>query len=191
MIGEVSHHKIFPSTIYTMYLHDDISNLFYKIVEEVDFKTVGDNPHWVSKFNLLDDYSEVKEMFTNIVLKILNEVSGVEKIKITTSWLTAIEPNATPTLHRHQNSWFSGVYYFQNSYSGLEFKNPIERDIDLKNGKLTGNWRLQPEKNRLVIFPSYLYHKIEKNTSDEVRHSLAFNVMPDGTIGKVDSEFIY
>ena len=191
MIGEVSHHKIFPSTIYTMYLHDDISNLFYKIVEEVDFKTVGDNPHWVSKFNLLDDYSEVKEMFTNIVLKILNEVSGVEKIKITTSWLTAIEPNATPTLHRHQNSWFSGVYYFQNSYSGLEFKNPIERDIDLKNGKLTGNWRLQPEKNRLVIFPSYLYHKIEKNTSDEVRHSLAFNVMPDGTIGKVGSEFIY
>ena len=191
MIGEVSHHKIFPSTIYTMYLHDDISNLFYKIVEEVDFKTVGDNPHWVSKFNLLDDYSEVKEMFTNIVLKILNEVSGVEKIKITTSWLTAIEPNATPTLHRHQNSWFSGVYYFQNSYSGLQFKNPIERDIDLKNGKLTGNWRLQPEKNRLVIFPSYLYHKIEKNTSDEVRHSLAFNVMPDGTIGKVDSEFIY
>ena len=191
MIDEVSHHKIFPSTIYTMYLHDDISNLFYKIVEEVDFKTVGDNPHWVSKFNLLDDYSEVKEMFTNIVLKILNEVSGVEKIKITTSWLTAIEPNATPTLHRHQNSWFSGVYYFQNSYSGLQFKNPIERDIDLKNGKLTGNWRLQPEKNRLVIFPSYLYHKIEKNTSDEVRHSLAFNVMPDGTIGKVDSEFIY
>tara|TARA_B100000287_G_C20265347_1_gene635724 strand:+ start:44 stop:619 length:576 start_codon:yes stop_codon:yes gene_type:complete len=191
MIGEVSHHKIFPSTIYTMYLHDDISNFFYKIVEEVDFKTVGDNPHWVSKFNLLDDYSEVKEMFTNIVLKILNEVSGVEKIKITTSWLTAIEPNATPTLHRHQNSWFSGVYYFQNSYSGLQFKNPIERDIDLKNGKLTGNWRLQPEKNRLVIFPSYLYHKIEKNTSDEVRHSLAFNVMPDGTIGKVDSEFIY
>ena len=73
----------------------------------------------------------------------------------------------------------------------LEFKNPIERDIDLKNSKLTGNWRLEPKKNRLVVFPSYLYHKIEKNTSDEVRHSLAFNVMPDGIIGQNDSTFVY
>ena len=43
----------------------------------------------------------------------------------------------------------------------------------------------------LIIFPSYLHHKIEKNTFDEVRHSLAFNVMPDGATGDVDSKFIY
>ena len=92
---------------------------------------------------------------------------------------------------RHSNCWFSGVYYFQDSYSGLEFKNPIERDIDLKNNKLTNNWRLQPKKNMLVFFPSYLHHRIEKNTFDEVRHSLAFNIMPDGTTGVVDSEFVY
>jgi len=61
----------------------------------------------------------------------------------------------------------------------------------LKNGKLTSNWKLNPKKNMLVFFPSYLYHKIEKNTSDEVRHSLAFNIMPDGATGKVDSEFVY
>ena len=43
----------------------------------------------------------------------------------------------------------------------------------------------------LIIFPSYLHHKIEKNTFDEVRHSLAFNVMPDGIIGENDSTFVY
>ena len=183
---------IFPSTLYSMYLHDDISEFFNNIAEEVDFKTVGDNPHWVTKFTLLNDYPEMKKLFTDISLQILKEVAGVKKVKVTTSWLTAIEPNATPIMHRHSNSWFSGVYYFQDlSYSGLEFKNPIERDIDLKNSKLTGNWRLEPKKNRLVVFPSYLYHKIEKNTFDEVRHSLAFNIMPDGTTGKVDSEFVY
>ena len=190
----ITSYPIFPSTVYSMYLHDTVSDFFNNIidVEGIDFRTVGDNPHWVTKFTLLDDYPEIKEIFTDISLKVLSEIGGAEKVKITTSWLTAIEPNTTPTLHRHQNSWFSGVYYFQDfSYSCLEFKNPIERDIDLKNGKLTGNWRLQPEKNRLVIFPSYLYHKIEKNTSDEVRHSLAFNIMPDGATGKVDSEFIY
>ena len=186
-------HNLFPSSIYIIFSHNSVSDFFHNLinVEGIDFKTVSDNPHWVTKFTLLDDYPEMKKLFTNISLQILKEVTGVEKIKITTSWLTAIEPNANPTLHRHSNSWFSGVYYFQDSYSGLEFKNPIDRDIDLKNGKLTGNWRLNPKKNMLVFFPSYLYHKIEKNTFDEVRHSLAFNIMPDGTTGKVDSEFVY
>ena len=75
--------------------------------------------------------------------------------------------------------------------TGLEFKNPIERDIDLVTKGSLLNWRLQPKKNMLIIFPSYLHHKIEKNTFDEVRHSLAFNVMPDGATGDVDSKFIY
>ena len=186
-------HNLFPSSIYIIFSHNSVSDFFHNLinVEGIDFRTVGDNPHWVTKFTLLDDYPEMKKLFTSISLQILKEVAGAEKIKITTSWLTAIAPNATPTLHRHSNSWFSGVYYFQDSYSGLEFKNPIERDIDLKNGKLTSNWKLNPKKNMLVFFPSYLYHKIEKNTSDEVRHSLAFNIMPDGTIGQNDSTFVY
>ena len=186
-------HNLFPSSIYIIFSHNSVSDFFHNLinVEGIDFRTVGDNPHWVTKFTLLDDYPEMKKLFTSISLQILKEVAGAEKIKITTSWLTAIAPNATPTLHRHSNSWFSGVYYFQDSYSGLEFKNPIERDIDLKNGKLTSNWKLNPKKNMLVFFPSYLYHKIDKNTFDEVRHSLAFNIMPDGTTGKVDSEFVY
>ena len=186
-------HNLFPSSIYIIFSHNSVSDFFHNLINVggIDFRTVGDNPHWVTKFTLLDDYPEMKKLFTSISLQILKEVAGAEKIKITTSWLTAIAPNATPTLHRHSNSWFSGVYYFQDSYSGLEFKNPIERDIDLKNGKLTSNWKLNPKKNMLVFFPSYLYHKIEKNTFDEVRHSLAFNIMPDGTTGKVDSEFVY
>ena len=186
-------YPIFPSSLYIIYSTDAVSDFFHNLidVEGIDFRTVGDNPHWVTKFTLLDDYPEMKKLFTSISLQVLKEVADAEKIKITTSWLTAIEPNATPTMHRHQNSWFSGVYYFQDSYSGLEFKNPIERDIDLKNNKLTNNWRLQPKKNMLVFFPSYLHHRIEKNTFDEVRHSLAFNIMPDGTTGVVDSEFVY
>ena len=174
-----------------MYLHDDVADFFGTLVENIDFRTVGENPHWVSKFNLLDDYPEMKKVFTDLVFRALGDIENVKKIKITTSWFTATEPNTTPTLHRHQNSWYSGVYYFQDSYSGIEFKNPIERDIDTKNSQTTSNWRLTPEKSQLIIFPSYLHHKIEKNISDTVRHSLAFNVMPDGLTGAVDSEFEY
>ena len=189
---EVNPVPIFPSTLYCMNLHNDISEFFNSIIDNIDFKTIGDNPHWVSKYNLLDEYPEIKKQFTDVSLQVLSKVAGVEKIKMTTSWLTSIKPNTTPIMHRHSNCWFSGVYYFQDSpYTGLEFKNPIERDIDLVTKGSLLNWRLQPKKNMLIIFPSYLHHKIEKNTFDEVRHSLAFNVMPDGIIGEKDSTFVY
>ena len=189
----ITRYPIFPSSVYVIYLKDDVSEFFNSIIGNVNFRTFGvDNPDTVSKFTLLDDYSEMKKLFTDVSLQVLSEVAGAKKVKMATSWLTAIEPNETPVMHRHTNSWFSGVYYFQDSpYTGLEFKNPIERDIDLVTKGSLLNWRLQPKKNMLIIFPSYLHHKIEKNTFDEVRHSLAFNVMPDGATGKVDSEFVY
>ena len=189
----ITRYPIFPSSVYVIYLKDDVSEFFNSIIGNVNFRTFGvDNPHTVSKFNLLDDYSEMKKLFTDVSLQVLSEVVGAKKVKMATSWLTAIEPNETPVMHRHTNSWFSGVYYFQDSpYSGLEFKNPIERDIDLVTKGSLLNWKIQPKKNMLIIFPSYLHHKIEKNTFDKVRHSLAFNVMPDGTIGENDSTFVY
>ena len=189
----ITRYPIFPSSVYVIYLKDDVSEFFNSIIGNVNFRTFGvDNPHTVSKFNLLDDYSEMKKLFTDVSLQVLSEVVGAKKVKMATSWLTAIEPNETPVMHRHTNSWFSGVYYFQDSpYSGLEFKNPIERDIDLVTKGSLLNWKIQPKKNMLIIFPSYLHHKIEKNTFDEVRHSLAFNVMPDGIIGENDSTFVY
>ena len=149
----ITTYPIFPSSIYVILVTDAVSDFFHNLinVEGIDFRTVGDNPHWVTKFTLLDDYPEMKKLFTSISLQVLKEVADAEKIKITTSWLTAIEPNATPTMHRHQNSWFSGVYYFQDSYSGLEFKNPIERDIDLVIKGSLLNWRFQPKKNMLII----------------------------------------
>ena len=91
-------------------------------------------------------------------------------------------------------SWAGAFGFFQFMPSTMK-NYAIDHDgngyIDLKNNKLTNNWRLQPKKNMIVFFPSYLHHRIEKNTFDEVRHSLAFNIMPDGTTGVVDSEFVY
>ena len=40
----------------------------------------------------------------------------------------------------------------------------------------------------MLIFPSDLWHKIEENKSNENRYSLAFNVMPVGTIGNDNTD---
>ena len=50
---------------------------------------------------------------------------------------------------------------------------------------------ISPQKNQFIIFPSYLYHQITKNTFKETRHSLAFNIMPSGKVGHADSTVNY
>ena len=47
------------------------SEFFNSIIDNIDFKTIGDNPHWVSKYNLLDEYPEIKKQFTDVSLQVL------------------------------------------------------------------------------------------------------------------------
>jgi ectoine hydroxylase-related dioxygenase (phytanoyl-CoA dioxygenase family) len=39
----------------------------------------------------------------------------------------------------------------------------------------------------MVIFPSYLYHQVKENTTDEIRISLAFNTFIKGTVGNYEN----
>ena len=39
----------------------------------------------------------------------------------------------------------------------------------------------------MILFPSEVHHKILKNNSNIVRHSLAFNFLPIGKIGDGDN----
>ena len=65
MNSKVETFDLFPSKLFSMYLHDDVADFFGTLVENEDFRTVGENPHWVSRFNLLDDYPEMKKVFTD------------------------------------------------------------------------------------------------------------------------------
>ena len=48
---------------------------------------------------------------------------------------------------------------------------------------------ITPHKNGLVLFPSYLKHKILKHDSDIPRYSLAFNIVPVGHYGTGDAQY--
>ena len=48
-------------------------------------------------------------------------------------------------------------------------------------------YQIKPIDGLLILFPSEVHHKILKNNSNIVRHSLAFNIIPVGEIGSNDS----
>jgi len=139
----------------------------------------------LSKFNYIaEDYLKYKK----------------KKYVITTSWITKTLKGGYSHNHRHRNSFWSGVYYFQDEYEDgsaeLYFSNPneqladvtfeendVKEDVNVNSNSVIIN----PEPKLLLLFPSYLGHQILFHNINTERLSLAFNIMPSGQWGEADS----
>ena len=171
----------------------------------IDYKTVSDiliQGKPVSGSRILESYPEIKKILLDHFISFSDGVLGLNcNFEITTSWLTKCEKGEESRLHLHGNSFWSGVYYYGENYcesSSIEFEHPLINHIrdygfyvipekETQYNKLAQ--RVIPSKNMLVLFPSYLKHRIVTHTSDIPRYSLAFNIVPIGHYGGGDSQY--
>jgi len=191
---------LFPSPLGIIDIIEDCSNL-KKIITNYDFEpTTGSTSKacFITKdLNILESFPKEKniilnyfEIYKNYVLKLDNQ-----KFKMTTSWGTKTEPGGYSQFHNHQNCTYSGVFYFDEMSGGnIEFESyGIYPQQILLNNPTEWNtfnsksWMLTSKKNMLLLFPSYLYHRITENTSLKNRYSLAFNFFPIESFGVKDS----
>tara|TARA_R110000822_G_scaffold132508_1_gene269750 strand:+ start:1538 stop:2152 length:615 start_codon:yes stop_codon:yes gene_type:complete len=172
------------------------------IIKKVKFKEANEKLSFEESQMSIDTYVLDRPDFKflkQILYKELNAYTKdylhyINNFKITTSWLTKIEPNSTSNLHNHQNCMLSGVLYlnvdkdsgnirfdsFADSRYWLE-----KTDFDIFNS--TG-WFIEPSNKLLLIFPSEVHHIVEENKSKMTRYSLAFNAVPTGIVGEKDSD---
>ena len=134
-------------------------------------------------------------IFKNGVLK-YNDT----KFVMTTSWMTYTLPGLGSVFHNHNNTMWSGVFYFGNE----EGKNTGIRFGDFAN-KMNGffvnpteynDWNCSsydwhPKNNSVIFFPSQTPHTVLPNRSEQTRYSIAFNLMPSQFCGKGDSSIYY
>ena len=83
--------------------------------------------------------------------------------------------------HCHPGYDISGVYYFRVSkqQGGLSFNNPnvISFHGQFPQGPLCPQTlTVIPDDGDIVLFPSWMIHGVKKNSSDEQRISVAFNL---------------
>jgi uncharacterized protein (TIGR02466 family) len=88
--------------------------------------------------------------------------------------------------HIHPGAVISGVYYVKvpsvvakpdRDHAGwIEFGRPDPRHDCRVEPEVR---RLQPREGRMVLFPSYLYHRTIPFATDEQRISIAFDVMAE------------
>ena len=154
----------------------------------------------IKTYRILEQYPTTKNILTQYVNTILGEALGYDsKFIITTSWITLMTKNTKSQNHIHKNSFWSGVYYFDDTYGdkvgSLSLRNPIHQLSSFSPNckELTSvtatEIYIKPKSNTLVMFPSYVYHEVALHEEDNDRHSLAFNVMPMGQYGTGDSRY--
>jgi uncharacterized protein (TIGR02466 family) len=100
-------------------------------------------------------------------------------------WININQKGGSNITHNHPNCFFSGVFYVKcpPDCGKIAFINPVREikstfyteQIELFNEFNVGQYALQPEENKMIVFPSWLDHYVEPNKSDEDRISIAFN----------------
>ena len=104
---------------------------------------------------------------------------------ITEAWININQKGHVNNTHDHPGSLFSAVYYVKGGADkgALEFKTPIiphtytiADDMIANFNAFTGHAVvIPPVTGDLLIFPSWLLHRVNMSQSDEDRISIAFN----------------
>jgi len=191
---------LFPSSILTLNVEDEFSNLLKLKEYEYLENSCGNLCYSTNSIQILDDFPAEKEKLQSYFDLIKDSVLRYKdtQFKITTSWGTKCEPMGGSQYHQHRNCMYTAVLYYDecDNVGNLEFENfdkkgSFEVKPDSYNIHNSTEWKIHPVKNLLVIFPSYLYHRIGCNPDQTYdRYSLALNFHPYGQYGDSDSTFI-
>ena len=150
---------------------------------------------------ILDKLPSLKDKIFNVFNEYKNDFLKFDKnnFKISSSWFTKTTLNQDSHFHTHCNNMFSMVYYFgnnENYKSKIEFQDfsiGSNFDLEISSANLYNckTWTFEAENNHLIIFPSETYHRIVENKTNDIRKSLALNIVPTGTYGLKDSKITH
>ena len=110
--------------------------------------------------------------------------------KIGNMWANINYPGGYNKPHIHPNSLYSGVYYVKTQENcgkiilydprpGIQTNMPAR----VKGQPPKHLWRevhLDTVEGRIIMFPSWLWHCVEENKSNDIRISISFNFIQDG-----------
>ena len=198
MSGDETIHGIFPFPVYIVKRDSNLSSKeekeIRKIVKEGMYKNSG-NASSTNSYIFNGKLKKLKQ-FCEEQLKIYVEQAIVPKEEldfyITQSWLNITKPGEYHHDHSHQNSIISGVFYISTEEDDkITFGDPngkLEELIKFEPKEFniwnSASWFFPSVTNQLLLFPSWLDHKVdinEKATTDRI--SISFNTFVKGTLG--------
>ena len=189
-------HLFFSTPIWTSKIdnyekiNNTMKNYIYKLQEKDPKGVIKSNlKGWHSQnFNMKDD--EPKKFIEAIkknINKAINDMAwdlSNQEVTLSNMWAIINKQGAMNQKHHHSNSDLSAAYYvtakegcgdiiFYDPRPGKVYKHPISNIPNLLNANNNG---VKPEPGMLVLFPSYLEHSVNPNTTDHERIVISFNI---------------
>jgi uncharacterized protein (TIGR02466 family) len=197
-MGEFKVIQLWPKSVFVNNI--GVKQEWFEFAKTVDYDRMPNNTGDYTKHNILESEhlkdlkKEIEFQFNLYATKYLKIDTSRIEFYITTSWINRHHKGDEGDNHYHINSLFSGVYYIDaENKGGISFENTGISDVRFQlpitecNTVNSGNYGLTPKNGDLIIFPSSLMHKIEKNNSDYFRYSLAFNIFFKGKLSGAES----
>ena len=156
------------------------------------------NPEGAKKSNVNGWHSEEFDLKNENLKNFIEEISKnigsaikdmgwdleTQVVKITSMWSIINNKDAFNEKHHHGNSALSAAYYvkaeenagdivFFDPRQANVFHHPISNKVNNINAQVQS---VTPKPGTLVLFPSYLEHKVNTNLSNEDRIVISFNV---------------
>ena len=128
--------------------------------------------------------NKIKDYLKHIISNEFGWKYVPNKQRIVAMWAIINKKNSFNVMHNHQNCYFSSSYYVKKPKNSgdITFFDPkeaktyrfpkIEKYTEYSAEAIT----IKPEEGDLLIFPSYLYHSVGENLSEDDRVSISFNV---------------
>ena len=126
----------FPSPVIQVMVDDDTSELLEHDEYNVSIEQADNYEHSGSNESVLEKYPKTKNILLDAFTTVAEEVLGYKKrnYAITTSWITRTNRGEGSQIHRHKNSFWSCVYYYQKEYiegtGQILFENPNTEKFD-------------------------------------------------------------
>ena len=150
-------------------------------------KTNAGGWHSTPDMNTKKEYNPLTIELFNMQEEIFKKENLSRKPVCGNMWANINGPGNYNRPHLHPNSLFSGVYWVKTPKNsgnlmlydprpGIQMTMPNRKD-----GKLPPEyWRevhYEPKAGRCIMFPSWLWHEVKPNKSNDTRISVSFNFL--------------
>lgn len=187
--------SLFPTPLLTM-KYDCGDNIRTSLLSEEMVSENTENGFFSKNTYVLNNptYEALAREICINSMEMMTDILGydVDDLKITQSWISHKDPKQIHKSHFHSNSILSGVYYFdeQTEIEPIIFEKDASsthagcmhiaaKHQDLDNKPFAWDfYSFNATANTLIIFPSWLKHRVDANKFNQRRKSLAFNIVP-------------
>ena len=190
--------KFFPTLVYGKDVQLNNNQLAQDIVnwsnqDKGVSKTNVKGWHSTTDMHTKSEYSQLITELMRMQKEIYDNEHIARYARLGNMWANINPPGSMNMPHIHPNALFSGVYYVKsNPKSGrLKIMDPRPGAQLYMPTRKPGDagrdmWKdanIEPIEGRIIMFPSWLWHSVEENKSDDIRISVSFNFIQDGFNG--------